>query len=322
MICTDAHKHETSHRNSHDHLSAHRSSKSHQHHHHNLREQNKTKLLLVLSLISIYMIAAVLIGAYTGSLALIADAAHMLTDVGAILLALFAFWFSTKPAHSGKTFGYYRTEILASIINAIFSLGMSGFILYEAFCRFKNPPSVNPVPVLMMAIIGSIINIFSVKILHESSKHSHNVRGAYLEVLGDFFASIGIIFASIVMIYSKWYTIDLIVSGLIGLLIVPRTWLLLSECTHVLMEGSPVHINLADLRNAILQTAGVVDVHDIHIWTITSGLDAMSGHVKIDIKFETDAVLERLKNLIENDFGIAHSTIQIERQSNHCECRL
>lgn len=278
-----------------------------------MRNESKSKMLMVLGLTSLYMVIEVIAAYYTHSLALMADAGHMLSDVGSILLALLAFWFSARPATPGKTYGYYRSEILAGLINGVLLVGISLFILFESYHRLINPPEVMTAPMLMVALLGLVINLISVKLLGKLAEHSVNVRAAYLEVLGDLLATFAVIIASLIMMFSKWYIADALVSGAIGLLILPRTWLLLTECTNILMEGTPGHINLSDLRQSMLKVPGVVDVHDIHVWTITSGLDAMSGHVTISKEHMADQVLLEITQIAQGQFGIHHTTIQVEQ---------
>lgn len=268
---------------------------------------------VVLYITGAYMLVQVATGLYTGSLALLADAGHLLTDIGSLILALVAFWFSSRPSTPGKTYGYYRSEILAGLLNGILLVGISAFILYESWRRLANPPEVMSGPMLAVAIVGLVVNLISVKLLHRHAGHSINVKAAFLEVVSDLLATVGVIIAAVVMLFTRWYLADAIVSALIGLMILPRTWGLLSECTHILMEGAPGHIDLEKLRFAMLAVPGVVDVHDIHVWSITSGLDAMSGHVAIDKQSQPDIVLSALTELAQGEFGIHHTTIQVEQ---------
>jgi cobalt-zinc-cadmium efflux system protein len=270
-------------------------------------------MLIVLGLTSVYMVVEVVTGLMTGSLAMLADAGHMLSDVGALLLGLLAVWFSSRPATSGKTYGYYRSEILAGFFNALMLVAISIFILYEAYHRLFNPPTVVGLPVLLVAILGLAINVCSLRLLKTSAQDSINARAAYLEILGDSLASFGVILSSTIILLTGWYIADPIVSGLIGLWILPRTWLLLSECINILMEGTPGHVNISDLRKSLLAVPGVIDVHDIHVWTITSGLDAMSGHVTIDNRAPAEEVLTAVTKILNDEFHLHHTTIQVEQ---------
>jgi cobalt-zinc-cadmium efflux system protein len=284
----------------------------HGHSHGNLREQSKSRMIFALCLLASFMVIEAITGFTCGSLALLADAGHMLGDVAGILLALLAIWFSSKPATPGKTYGYYRSEILAGFCNSLALVVISLFIMYEAYQRLHNPPQVMALPTLIVAILGLIVNIISLKALSSSAEQTLNARAAYLEVLSDSLASVGVIISSLLIIFFHLYFVDALISGLIALAILPRTWGLLKECMNILMEGTPGHIDLDSLRTAMLGVAGVVDVHDIHVWTITSGLDAMSAHVTIDEAAPANDVLNNLTVVVNDDFSIHHSTIQVE----------
>jgi cobalt-zinc-cadmium efflux system protein len=258
------------------------------------------------------MIVEVVMGLSTGSLALLADAGHMLADVAAIVLALVAIWFASKPATADKTYGYYRSEILAGFCNSLALVGISIFIMGEAYQRILHPTVIQALPTLVVACLGLVVNITSLKLLSQSAEHSINARAAYLEVLSDSLAAVGVIISSTLIMLYKWYVADAVISAIIAVAILPRTWLLLTECMNILMEGTPGHVDLSALREGMLSVDGVVDVHDIHVWTITSGLDAMSGHVTIDDRCPSDKVLGEVTALVKDGFGIHHSTIQVE----------
>lgn len=285
----------------------------HGHSHINVREQSRSAMTRVLVLVSTYLFVEVGVGLYSHSLALLADAGHMLSDVGAIILALVAYWFSAKPATPGKTYGYYRSEILAGFFNSLALVGISIYILFEAYHRLQAPPEVAGWPVLITAIIGFGINLISLKLLSSGAKHSINAKAAYLEVLSDSLATFGVLVSSVLIITMKWYQADAIISAIIGIGILPRTWMLLTECINILMEGTPGHIDLDALRQSMLKVDGVTDVHDIHVWTITSGLDSMSGHVAVREGVATETVLTELTRLLNDEFGLNHTTIQIEQ---------
>lgn len=297
-------------------MSVHAHNEQSKHHHglnNSVREQSRSSMMIVLCLTASFMVAEVVVGFSTGSLALLADAGHMLSDVGALLLALIALWFSSKPATDAKTFGYYRSEILAGFVNSLALVVISVVILIEAYNRFQSPPEVMAAPALLTAVFGLIINIISLKLLGKTSEHSVNVKAAYLELMSDMLGLVGVIISSIIIIFTKWYIADAIVSGAIGLLIIPRTWVLLKECTHILMEGTPDHVDLAALRKSILSTEGVVDVHDIHVWTLTSDIHALSAHVLIDADGNSGEVLKNITDKASHEFGLNHTTIQVEQ---------
>jgi len=276
-------------------------------------------LTVVLVIIGVFMVVELVAAMFSHSLVLLADAGHMLTDVGALSLALLAIWFAGKPATAEKTYGYHRSEILAGFINALILVAISFAILFGSYQRLKQPLTVAPIPVFLVAILGLAVNIISLKLLEEFKTDSINARAAYLEILSDCLISLGVMVSSIVIYFSHWYAADPIASGIIGVLILPRTWLLSSECTNILMEGTPTHIDLANLRKSLLAIEGVIDVHDVHVWTITSGLHSMSGHVRIDYKAEAKQILESVSRKLKDDFQLHHTTIQVEQEQAACE---
>jgi cobalt-zinc-cadmium efflux system protein len=289
--------------------------------HHDFRHQSRSKLWAVLLLTLSFMGVEIVSGLYSGSLALLADAGHMFSDAAGLGLALIAVWFSSRPATQAKSYGYYRTEILVSMANAMMLIGISIFVLYNAFARLMHPPVVLSGPMIWVSLLGLAINLVAVKILHSSASHSLNMRGAYLEVLNDMFGSAGVLVAAVIITFTGWFWVDAAVSGLIGLLILPRTWLLLRECIDILMEGTPGRIDLRSLKSELKAVPGVVDVHDLHVWTITSGMEAMSVHVQVDDKVSSTAVLENIHTLLQAKFGIHHSTVQTELVDcqHHCD---
>ena len=282
--------------------------------------QNRRALQITFALTFSYFIVEVVGGILTNSLALLADAAHMLTDVFGLGLALFATWIGQKPATPEKTYGYYRFEILAALTNAVVLFFISFYILYEAYFRFKSPPEVASLPMMMIAVVGLGVNLAGLGILRRGAKESLNVQGAFLEVVSDALGSVGVIIAGAIMLLTGWYYADPIFSVMIGLFILPRTWKLLMQAVNVLLEGTPAHINLAAVEEAVLTVDGVEAVHDLHVWTITSGIEALSTHIVLtdncDPK-DADRVLEQLTALLKERFGIDHSTIQIEKSSRH-----
>ena len=285
---------------------------AHHSHSHNRAARSRRRLSLVLVLTAIYMLAEALGGWLTGSLALLADAGHMLTDVAALALALIAIWFSSRPATPSKTFGYYRLEILAALINGVAHVLISLLIFNEAYQRWSEPPLVRSGLMMLIAAGGLIINLACAWILHGDHKDDLNVRGAWLHIIGDALGSVGAIIAGALMSLYGWYAADPLFSCLIGLLIIWSSWHLIRESTNVLLEGTPAHINLAAVENAILQTDGVEDVHDLHVWTITSGREALSAHV-IHVEAISQAeLLKELRTKLSENFGLAHLTIQME----------
>ena len=249
---------------------------------------------------------------WTGSLALAADAGHMLTDVGGLALALFATWIAARPPTPAKTYGYYRVEILAATVNALLLLAVAGFILFEANHRLRAPRAVLGGPMLAIAVAGLAANLAAAWLLRRDARESLNVRAAYLEVLGDALSSLGVVVAALVVMRTGITLVDPLVSALIALLIVPRTWRLLRQAVNVLLEGTPSHLDLGEIENAMIRISGVRRVHDLHVWTLTSGREAMSAHAVIDDVRQSERLLEALHAVLHARFGIDHTTIQLD----------
>lgn len=275
--------------------------------------QNKSRLKLVLGLTLTYLAAEVIGGILTNSLALLADAGHMLTDVGGLAFALFAINIAQRPASERRTYGYYRAEILAALANAVILIFVSLYILYEAWQRFQTPPEVSSKPMLIVAIIGLIINIVGMVILRKGSQESLNMKGAYFEVLSDMLTSIGVIIAAIIMLTTGWYYADPIISAGIGLFILPRTWILLKDAVNILLEGVPGDVNMVKLKTSFSAIPGIITVHDLHVWSLTSGMNAMSAHVVIKEDIIANDILSLIKTKMRDEFKITHTTIQLEK---------
>ena len=251
-------------------------------------------------------------GIASNSLALLADAGHMFTDVAGIGLALLAIWFAQRPASQDRTYGYLRLEILAAVINAVLLFGIAAFVLFEAWQRLQSPPVIASGLMLAIALIGLGVNAVSLFLLRNAQKASLNMRGAYLEVMGDFLGSAAVVAAAVVITVTGWVQADAVASIAIGLLILPRTWRLLREAVDVLLEATPKGIKLDDVRAHILQAEGVGDVHDLHAWTITSGMNVVSAHVTLEPGADAPSVLDELCRCLSGDFDIEHSTFQLE----------
>ncbi|MBN9597175.1 MAG: cation transporter [Afipia sp.] len=274
--------------------------------------KHANRLRWALALTGTYMIAEVVGAFVTGSLALLADAAHMLTDVGGLALALLAIRFAAREATPQLTYGYLRTEVLSALINAVVLLLLTVYILYEAYQRFLAPPEVLSGPMLIVAAIGLVVNLISMRLLASGSSESLNVKGAYLEVLGDMLGSVGVIVAALIIMWTGWRLADPIMGAGIGLFIVPRTWILLKQVTHILMEGTPPNVDLGLLERNLMEISGVTAVHDLHVWTVTSGFDAMSCHLVVADLSKGREVLQRARRVMKDNFGIDHVTIQVE----------
>jgi len=273
---------------------------------------NRRRLTIVLGLTTTYLLAEVIGGLVTKSLALLADAGHMLTDVAGIALALVAMKFSEKPATPERTYGYHRVEILAALINGAVLLGISVYVLYEAYVRIRHPEPIAGRVMLIVAAVGLVVNVIGLTILRKASEGSLNMRGAYFEVLSDLLTSVGVIVAAGIVIATGWTYADPIVSAGIGVFIFPRTLRLMREAAGVLLEGTPADVNLASLRAAMSAVEGVAGVHDLHVWTLTSDVNAMSAHVVRAAEADHDAVLLAVRRKITADFKIAHVTLQVE----------
>lgn len=265
------------------------------------------------------MAVEAVVGFLTDSLVLIADAGHMLTDVAGVGLALGAIWFAQRPANERKTYGYYRAEILAALFNAMLLLAVAGYIFYEAILRFSDPPDVASIPLLFVATGGLAVNVVGARLLHTGSKESMNVRGAFLEVWKDILGSIAAIAAGIIILTTGWRYADPILAAGVSVLILPRTWDLLRGALDILFEGSPAHMKTADIGQEIMAVHGVAAVHDLHVWTVTSGFVSLSAHVEADQSRDQHDILVDLRRLLSQRFDIDHATLQIETRDLHDE---
>ncbi len=274
----------------------------------------KKRLVLVFIVTCTYLIAEVVGGFLTNSLALLADAGHMLTDVAGLGLALFAIKIAERPASPSLTYGYNRVEILAAVINAVVLLGVSFYVLYEAVERFRNPPAIATFSMLLLGFLGLVVNAVGIFILHGDSKQNLNMRGAYFEVLSDAVTSVGVILAAGIMWATGWYFVDAVVSVGIGLFIIPRTWNLLGEAVGILLEGTPAGINIAVIREQLSSIPGVLNVHDVHVWALTSGRNAISAHVVIKKGSVHNELLSTIHQNIRASYKIEHITIQLEME--------
>jgi cobalt-zinc-cadmium efflux system protein len=276
------------------------------------RHRGRLAAVLVLSLG--VLVVEVVGAAVANSLALLADAAHVLTDVGGIALALAAIWFAQKPASARRTFGSLRLEIFAAVANAVLLLLIAAFVLVEAVRRLSEPPQIQSTAMLAFALVGLAANAVSLYLLRDAQAESLNMRGAYLEVVGDLAGSMAVIVAAAVIWLTGWTWADVVASVVIGLLIVPRTLSLLRDATNVLLEASPKGVDMAHVRQHILDAPGVVDCHDLHAWTITSGMNVVSAHVVLADGADGARALDALSNCLADDFDIEHSTFQLETQ--------
>lgn len=275
------------------------------------------RLKTALILTSVFLIVEIVGGLLTGSLALLADAAHMGTDVGGLALALFAIWIGQWPANEAKTYGYYRAEILAALANAVALFGVAFYILFEAYQRLRAPVAIASLPMLGVAAVGLGVNLVSLLLLRAGATESLNVKGAYLEVLSDLLSSVGVIVAAGLIWWTGRTWIDPVFSVLIGFFILPRTWRLLREAIDVLMEATPAHLAPGEIASALRAVDGVIDIHELHAWTLTSGRYALSAHVRARTDADADALLAALSQVLRERFAIEHVTLQIEKHFKH-----
>ncbi|MEE4580530.1 cation diffusion facilitator family transporter [Paenibacillus polymyxa] len=288
---------------------------SHEHGH-----NNKKVLLISFIIITTYMLVEAFGGFITNSLALLSDAGHMLSDSLALAIALLAFKFGDKAVNKGKTFGYRRFEILAAMLNGITLIAIALYIFYEAIERFINPPEVATVGMLVISIIGLFINILVAWIMMRGSdtEHNLNMRGAYLHVLSDMLGSIGAIIAALLMMFFEWGWADPLASVIVAVLVLRSGYFVSKSALHVLMEGTPRNIDVEEVVQAISQFEGVKAVHDVHIWSITSNLNALTAHIVVDgnkTVYETEALLHSIEHMLEHK-NIPHSTLQIESEQH------
>ncbi len=294
---------------------------THHDHAHDLRGLSRRRLTISLFLIAGYMLAEVIGGLVSGSLALLADAGHMATDAAAIGLALLAMWFAEREASAERTYGFYRTEVLAAMLNAFALWMIVAWIFFEAYHRFAvEEVHVDGWPVLIVGTGGLIVNVIAAYMLHASAEHSLNAEGAFQHVLADLLGSVGVIIAAILVIAFDWVIADPIISIIIGLLILASSWGLVTRVFHVLLEGTPEHVDVYSLCHDIEELEGVQLIHDVHCWTITSNDEAFTAHVLVDPTYEgdMDELISRAQDLAHDKYGIGHVTIQAEQSLVSC----
>lgn len=263
---------------------------------------------------AVSMIAEAVGGYLANSLALLADAGHMLSDVAALGLSLFAIWFSSRPATPARTFGYFRGEILAALLNGGTLIAISLWIVYEAYQRILAPPEVRSGLLLLIAFLGLLANLASAWALHGAREENLNVRAAFLHVIGDILGSVGAIAAGLLIWGFQWYLADPAISILVSALILYSSWRLVKEAVEVLLEGTPSHINVTVMRQELANVPGVESIHDLHVWTLTSGVHMMSCHAVIAGAEGHTRVLQELSRITRDRFRISHTTIQVEER--------
>ncbi len=283
-----------------------------EHAHQRRRSGNDLRAALLIT--AAWFLLELVAGLYTNSLALLADAAHMLVDLAALGLSLFALMISSRPATHRKTYGYLRAEILAALANGIFLAVVSIYIFYEAFHRLMAPPAVKSLPMLVVASSGLAANLWTAALLYRSQHENLNMRGAFLHVAGDTLGSIGAIIAGLAMLLWKWYLADPIVSVVVSVLVLVSSWALVRESVDVLLEGAPRNVRISDLLADLGSVEGVSSIHDLHVWSITSGMPAMSCHVILRQGQDARAILTALSRILREKYRIEHTTIQIEEE--------
>lgn len=274
--------------------------------------QNEKVLWMAFALTTTFLIAEAVAGWLLNSLALLSDAAHMFTDSAALGIALAAVRIARKPADRFRTYGFHRFEILAATFNALLLFGVAIYILYEAWQRFRSPVEVQSVGMMVVAGLGLIINFISIKLLSAGKDNSLNLKGAYLEVWSDLIGSVGVILGGIIIYFTGWAWVDTIVAVAIGLWVLPRTWILLKESLNLLLEGVPLDIDIEAVEKEILNQKGVVSLHDLHVWGITSGKNSLTAHILMDGTVESTEIIDVIQSSLSNKFAITHSTLQCE----------
>jgi cobalt-zinc-cadmium efflux system protein len=290
----------------------------HSHSPHDHRYQaSRRPLLLALITQLIFFVVELVGGLLTNSLALIADAGHMLSDVVALGLSLLALIYTQKPHTAQKTYGYHRLEILVALVNGLVLWAIAAYILYTAYFRFSEPPAIASLPLIIIAGMGLLVNLFGVTILYPTKDHSINLRSAFLHLLADSLGSVAAIAAGVAIFVKGWYWFDPLAGAVIAVLIVVGSWQLVREAGDILMEGTPRHIDLAEVARTLEEYPGVAEIHDLHVWTISSGLFAMSVHVVLNDSRDRDCLTWELEELLAHRFGLDHATIQLEGPGYH-----
>lgn len=274
--------------------------------------RHRKPLIIAFCLTAGYMLVEFVAGFLFNSLALLSDAAHMGTDVLGLGMALAAITLAQRPATSQRTYGAYRLEVLAALANGVLLFGVAGYVLYEATQRFFDEPEIPGVPLMAVAVVGLIVNVISFRLLTAGSKESLNVRGAYLEVLADMLGSVGVIVAGVIIYTTGWGYADPLIGAAIGLFILPRTWKLTRQALRILMEAAPPGLDVEQVRQRMLALPGVVEVHDLHIWTVTSGMETATGHVVVAEDADYHDVLDKVAAMLAEDYQVTHATIQCE----------
>jgi cobalt-zinc-cadmium efflux system protein len=279
------------------------------------RHSETQRLKWALGISLVYFFAEVIAGFFTNSLALLSDAGHMLSDIGALALSLFAFHMARRPATHQSTYGFHRFEILAALFNGLTLWLIVGIIFTAAYNRISHPPAVESVGMMIVAVLGLLVNLAAAAILHRGHRHNLNMRGAFLHVISDAIGSVGAIIAGAIMLATGWYLADALISVFIGVLILFSSWTLVKESLSVLMQAVPKGIRLDEVRETIESVDGVSKVHDLHIWAVTSDLFTLSAHAVVENGGDFHEVLNGIEHTLKERFNIEHTTIQLETES-------
>jgi cobalt-zinc-cadmium efflux system protein len=281
-------------------------------HLHDARARNRRVLRLVLALTLSFTAVEVIGGIATGSLALLADAVHMLSDNLALALALFAIWLAGRPSTPQRSFGYQRAEILAALANGVALVALAIWIFIEAWRRLSDPPEILAGWVAVVAVVGLVVNLGAALILHRRGTDSLNMKAAFRHVLADALGSVGVLVAAVVIIVTGWRYADPIAGAVIGLLVLASSWTVLRDSVNILLEGAPKGMDTRELGRRLTEVPGVVEVHDLHVWTITSGFPALAAHVLVERGDDCHARRRELEELLLREYGIEHTTLQVD----------
>jgi len=298
-------------------IGANMSEETEHNHSHGFSKAKEKPLIIALLLTGTFFFVELFTGIFSGSLALISDATHMLTDVIGIAIALVAIKIAKRPADLKRTYGYYRFEILAPSFNAFLLFFVGIYIIYESYERFMNKDTVDLKigPMFFVAIAGLIINLISMKILSSGKDGNLNLKGAYLEVMSDMISSVGVIIAAILIKFTGWKWVDSIIAIAIALFIIPRTWSLLKDSINILLEGVPKGIKLENINSELSKIEGVLNIHDLHIWAISSDKINFTAHIVYSKNYDQNKILNEIKEVLEHKFHITHVTIQLELEN-------
>jgi cobalt-zinc-cadmium efflux system protein len=295
--------------------------RGHDHAHHGpvarAGERHKRPLAVAFGLIVAFLVVQVVVGFVTGSLALLSDAGHMATDALGLGMALAAIHAaSASQAHVQRTFGLYRLEILAALANAVLLFAVAGYVLVEALRRIGDPPDIDALPVLIIGVLGLTVNLIAFGLLRAGARESLNVEGAYLEVVADLLGSLGVIVGAAVWGVTDWGWVDPVIGAAIGVFILPRAWRLGREALRVLVQAAPAGVDVADIQRELAALPGIVDVHDLHVWTLTSEMEVASAHLMVRTGTDTHGVLDQARWLLQERYGLEHATLQVEPEDH------